>query len=133
MKQYKTALNHVLNIDDTKKELISTIKKTVCQEVNKMCTKKDSVLRSSNLLNFTWKGAYKELQNNCPVIMELLKAVVGKHEKKCPRIVASMGILLFTRNQQLNSFQGINSIMMFRGHVRTNVRTCKIVIITTMI
>ncbi|VDI63437.1 Hypothetical predicted protein [Mytilus galloprovincialis] len=38
MKQYKTALNHLLQIDEVKKELVNTVKKTINQEVNKVYT-----------------------------------------------------------------------------------------------
>jgi hypothetical protein len=32
-KQYKTALNHLLKIDDAKKELANTVRKTISREV----------------------------------------------------------------------------------------------------
>ncbi|CAC5365390.1 unnamed protein product [Mytilus coruscus] len=38
MKQYKTTLNHLLQIDEVKKELVNTVKKTINQEVNKVYT-----------------------------------------------------------------------------------------------
>jgi hypothetical protein len=46
--------------------------------------------------------------------------------KRTPRLVSSLGVLLFTRNQQMNSIQAINSVMMFRGHVRTKVLIYKV-------
>jgi hypothetical protein len=52
--------------------------------------------------------------------------VAGKSVKNVQRIVSSLGVLLFTRNQQLNTFQAMNSVLMFRGHVKTKVSLNKI-------
>ena len=123
MKQYKTALNHLIQIDEVKEELIGTIKKTINQEINQVCSEKTSMLRSTNIDQFKWKTAQKELLSICPTTLHLLKVIAGKGDKHMPRIVSCLGILLFTRNQQVNTLQTINSILMFRGHVRTRVGT----------
>ncbi|XP_052103401.1 uncharacterized protein LOC127736867 [Mytilus californianus] len=123
MKQYKTALNHLLQIDEVKKELVNTVKKTINQEVNKVCSDKNSVLRSSNIARFSWKTVHKQLLNTCPTTVDLLRLLAGKKENNVPRVVSSLAILLFSRNQQINTFQAINSVLMFRGHVRTKVYT----------
>jgi thioredoxin-like negative regulator of GroEL len=52
-KQYKTALNHLLKIDNAKKELASTVRKTIAREVQKLCNDKDSVFRGFNIKNFS--------------------------------------------------------------------------------
>lgn len=119
----KTALNHLLKIDDAKKELANTVRKTISREVQNLCNDKDSVFRGSNIKNFSWKSAHKELQKNCPVTIDLMKIICGnnKTEKLTPRLISSVGIMLFNRNQQMNAIQSINSVLMFRGHVRTRV------------
>ncbi|CAC5365421.1 unnamed protein product [Mytilus coruscus] len=119
MKQYKTALNHLLQIDEVKKKLVNTVKKTINQELNKVCSDKNSVLRSSNIARFSWKTVHKQLLNTCPTTVDLLKLLAGKKENNVPSVVSSLAILLFARNQQINTFQAINSVLMFRGHVRT--------------
>ncbi|VDI08139.1 Hypothetical predicted protein [Mytilus galloprovincialis] len=55
--------------------------------------------------------------------MDLLQTICGEKKKNEPRLVTSMAVLLFTRNQQMNTDQSINSVLMFRGHVRTKVYT----------
>lgn len=120
-KQYKTALNHLLQIDDAKKELSNAVKKKINHEIQLLCSFKDSVFRSSNLSKFTWNAANQELQSKCPLTHDILKIITGKNDKQKPRLVSSMGVLLFTRNQQMGTLQAINSVMMFRGHVRTKV------------
>lgn len=126
MKQYKTALNHLLQIPEVKKELVSCIKTTIKHEMTNLCVNKNSVLRSANIERFNWKTAHRELVTSCPTVVDLLMTVAGKSVKNVPRIVSSLGVLLFTRNKQLNTFQVINSVLMFRGHVRTKVSLNKI-------
>ncbi|XP_071135266.1 uncharacterized protein [Mytilus edulis] len=57
--------------------------------------------------------------------MDILSAIIGNNKKekllKTPRMVTSMGVLLFSRNRRMNTLQAINSVMMYRGHVRTRV------------
>ncbi|CAC5376272.1 unnamed protein product [Mytilus coruscus] len=120
-KQYKTALNHLLTIEDAKKELVNTVMKNISQEVQALCKNKESTFRGSNISRFSWKSANKELESNCPLTLEILKIVAGSFTKKkeTPRVVSSMAILLFNRNHQMNAVQSINSVFMFRGHVRT--------------
>ncbi|CAC5417649.1 unnamed protein product [Mytilus coruscus] len=122
-KQYKTALNHLLTIEDAKKELVNTVMKNISQEVQALCKNKESTFRGSNISRFSWKSANKELERNCPLTLEILKIVAGsfKKKKETPRVVSSMAILLFNRNHQMNAVQSINSVFMFRGHVRTRV------------
>jgi hypothetical protein len=79
-KQYKTALNHLLKIDDAKKELANTVRKTISREVQNLCNDKDSVFRGSNIKNFSWKSAHKELQKNCPVTIDLMKIICGNNK-----------------------------------------------------
>ncbi|CAC5384007.1 unnamed protein product [Mytilus coruscus] len=123
-KQYKTALNHLLTIEDAKKDLVNTVMKNISQEVQALCKNKESTFRGSNISRFSWKSANKELERNCPLTLEILKIVAGsfKKKKETPRrVVSSMAILLFNRNHQMNAVQSINSVFMFRGHVRTRV------------
>jgi hypothetical protein len=80
VKQYKTALNHLLKIDDAKKELASTVRKTISREVQNLCNDKDSVFRGSNIKIFSWKSAHKELQKNCPVTIDLMKIICGNNK-----------------------------------------------------
>ncbi|CAG2188905.1 unnamed protein product [Mytilus edulis] len=49
--------------------------------------------------------------------------IAGNKNKQIPRIVSSIAILLFNRNSQMGAIQAINSILMFRGHIRTKVYT----------
>ena len=75
------------------------------------------------ILKISRKSAPKELQKNCPVTIDLMKIICGnnKTEKLTPRLISSVGIMLFNRNQQMNAIQSINSVLMFRGYVRTRV------------
>ncbi|VDI02117.1 Hypothetical predicted protein [Mytilus galloprovincialis] len=82
MKQYKTALNHLLQIDKNKKELVNTVKKTINQEV---CSDKNSVLRSSKIARFLWKTVHNQLLNTCPTTVDLLRLLAGKEENKCTK------------------------------------------------
>jgi hypothetical protein len=125
MRQYRTALNHLLQIKGAKKELCKVLKKNINQEVQKLCSN-DSVFRSSNISKFSWKSAFKQLENDSPFIVDILSSIAGNNMKQTPRLVSSLGVLLFTRNQQMNSIQSINSVMMFRGHVRTKVLIYKV-------
>ncbi|CAC5368439.1 unnamed protein product [Mytilus coruscus] len=111
-KQYKTALNHLLTIEDAKKELVNTVMKNISQEVQALCKNKESTFRGSNISRFSWKSANKELERNCPLTLEILKIVAGsfKKKKETPRVVSSMAILLFNRNHQMNAVQSINSV-----------------------
>ena len=90
------------------------------------CVNKNSVLWSANIERCNWKTAHRELVTSCPTVVYLLMTVAGRSVKNVPRIVSSLGVLLFTRNQQLNTFQAINSVLMFREHVRTKVSLNKI-------
>ncbi|CAC5381732.1 unnamed protein product [Mytilus coruscus] len=65
----------------------------------------------------------KQLLNTCPTTVDLLKTSCWQKKNNVPRVVSSLAILLFSRNQQINTFQAINSVLMFRGHVRTKVYT----------
>jgi hypothetical protein len=127
-KQYKTALNHLLEIEDAKKELSNTIKKRLNREVQQLCTcsAKDSVFRSTNITKFSWKSAYEEFAKNCPLTHDFFSIISGNKEKQTYRLISSMGVLLFTRNQKMNTLQGINSVLMFRGHVRSRVSKLKL-------
>jgi len=86
----------------------------------------DSVFRSSNISKFSWKSAFKQSENDSPFIVDILSSIAGNNMKQAPRLISSLGVLLFTRNQQMNSIQAINSVMMFRGHVRTKVLIYKV-------
>ncbi|CAC5356294.1 unnamed protein product [Mytilus coruscus] len=56
--------------------------------------------------------------------MDFLHTVAGPSKlKQLPRVVSSVAILLFNRNMHMGALQVINSILMFRGHVRTKVYT----------
>lgn len=89
-KQYKTALNHLLKIDDAKKEFAITVRKTIAREVQNVCNDKDSLFRGCNIKTFSLKSAHKELQKNCPV-----KLICGsnKTEKLTPRLISSVGTM----------------------------------------
>ncbi|CAG2223428.1 unnamed protein product [Mytilus edulis] len=93
------------------------------QELQQICQAKDSVLRTKNLEKFSWKKAYNELKQTCPLVTELMLLIAGNKNKQIPRIVSSIAILLFNRNSQMGAIQAINSILMFRGHIRTKVYT----------
>ncbi|CAG2238189.1 unnamed protein product [Mytilus edulis] len=125
MKQYKTALNHLLQIDEVKRDLATTVKKTLDEEAQKLCRLKSSVFKVSNISKFTWRSAISQLENTCPITMDILSTIIGNNKKekslKTPRMVTSMGVLLFSRNRRMNTLQAINSVMMYRGHVRTRV------------
>ena len=122
MKQYKTAVNHLLKIEEVKKDIATTVKKLISHEISNLCKWKDCVLRLSNLFKFSWKAAYKQLKTVCPVTTDILETITGGKEVHMPRIVSSLSILLFTRNQSISTLQAINSVFMFRGHIRTRVR-----------
>ncbi|CAC5420040.1 unnamed protein product [Mytilus coruscus] len=122
MKQYRTAVNHMFALN-VKKEIGIVIKKKINKEITEVIKNKDTLLRSTNLSSFSWKSAYKQLENKCPLTMDLLQTICGEKKKNEPRLVTSMAVLLFTRNQQINTIQSINSVLMFRGHVRTKVYT----------
>jgi hypothetical protein len=126
MWQYKTAINQLLQIPEVTKELVSCIKTTIKHEMTNLCVNKNSVLRSANIERFNWDTAHRELVTSCPTVVDLLMTVEGKSVKNVQRIVSSLGVLLFTRNQQLNTFQAMNSVLMFRGHVKTKVSLNKI-------
>ena len=121
LKQYKTAINHLLQIEDLKKDIFQITKKKMSQELQQICQAKDSVLRTKNLEKFSWKKAYDELKQTCPLVTELMLLIAGNKNKQIPRIVSSIAILLFNRNSQMGAIQAINSILMFRGHIRTKV------------
>ncbi|XP_076073057.1 uncharacterized protein LOC143044781 [Mytilus galloprovincialis] len=124
LKQYKTALNHLLQIEELKKDLNQVIKKKISQEIQQICKYKDCVLRTKNIKQFSWKTACKQLESVCPLTMDFLHTVAGPSKlKQLPRVVSSVAILLFNRNMHMGALQVINSILMFRGHVRTKVYT----------
>ena len=133
MKQYKTALNHLLQIDEVKRDLATTVKKTLDEEAQKLCRLKSSVFKVSNISKFTWRSAISQLENTCPITMDILSTIIGNNKKekslKTPRMVTSMGVLLFSRNRRMNTLQAINSVMMYRGHVRTRVSKIHLVYI----
>ncbi|CAG2237709.1 unnamed protein product [Mytilus edulis] len=101
----------------------SNNQKKMSQELQQICQAKDSVLRTKNLEKFSWKKAYDELKQTCPLVTELMLLIAGNKNKQIPRIVSSIAILLFNRNSQMGAIQAINSILMFRGHIRTKVYT----------
>jgi hypothetical protein len=70
LRQYRTALNHLLQIKGAKKELCKVLKKNINQEVQKLCSN-DSVFRSSNISKFSWKSAFKQLENDSPFIVDI--------------------------------------------------------------
>lgn len=63
--------------------------------------------------------------------MDILSALIGnsKMDKlaKTQRMVTNMGVILLSRNWQMNTLQTINSAMMYRGHVRARVSTIHLV------
>ncbi|CAG2236321.1 unnamed protein product [Mytilus edulis] len=85
--------------------------------------KESSVLSTKNLEKFSWKKAYKELKQTCPLVTELMLLIAGNKSKQIPRIVSRIAILLFNRNSQMGAIQSINNILMFRDHIRTKVYT----------
>jgi hypothetical protein len=84
------------------------------------------LFRSTNITKFSWKSAYEEFAKNCPLTHDIFSIISGNKEKQTPRLVSSMGVLLFTRNQKMNTLQAINSVLMFRGHVRSRVSKLKL-------
>ncbi|CAC5390067.1 unnamed protein product [Mytilus coruscus] len=123
LKQYKTAINHLLQIEDLKKDIFQITEKKMNQELHQICQAKESVLRTKNLEKFSWKRAYNELKQTCPLVTEFMLLIAGNKNKQIPRIVSSIAILLFNRNSQMGAIQAINSILMFRGHIRTMIYT----------
>jgi hypothetical protein len=81
MRQYRTALNHLLQIKGAKKELCKVLKKNINQEVQKLCSN-DSVFRSSNISKFSWKSAFKQLENDSPFIVDILSSIAGNNMKQ---------------------------------------------------
>ncbi|CAG2250894.1 unnamed protein product [Mytilus edulis] len=86
-KQYTTALNHLLTIEDAKKELVNTVKKNISREVQALCKNKESTFRGSNISRFFWKSAKKELERNCPLTLEILNIVAGKIDSECSIVI----------------------------------------------
>ena len=121
MKQYKTAVNHLMQIEEVRKDIASTLKKNIVREITNFCKMKNCVLRLENLFSFSWNSAYRQLQAVCPITIDLMKTIAGGKQVQIPRVVSSLSVLLFTRNQSLSTLQAINSVFMFRGHVRTRV------------
>ncbi|CAG2202089.1 unnamed protein product [Mytilus edulis] len=102
LKQYKTVINHLLKIEDLKKDIFQITKNKMNHELQQICQAMQSVLRTKNLEKFKYE---RELTMN------------SKKHVNC------IAILLFNRNTHMGAKQAIDSILMFRGHIRTTVNT----------
>ena len=119
--RFKTACKYFSNHQQMRNEMIRIVKgiiKTECNHIVKPIVK--SILRKTE---FTHYDAVNEMQEYCPVSLDILSTMANcKSEvKKKIKIGNCFSILINTRNKNCNAGQKVNSILMYKGKVRTKV------------
>ena len=85
-------------------------------------------LKGKDILPFKIGEAYRELKHKCPTICSILNIIIKPAKrglKSEPRIYAAAMILLQTRNKNVNAFQKLSSLLLWKGKVKTLVSEIK--------
>ena len=128
-----------------RKAIVKVMGKVIREDMQRVCSKKTpSMLRKRSpaaLESFCWKDLSEELERTAPVFTQILTECVTRKRRKRSVVgksysaqdTAVMGvcaaILLRHRNQRLNLFQRIVSILMYSGHAPQRVSYYSLVFI----
>ncbi|XP_014675338.1 PREDICTED: uncharacterized protein LOC106815397 isoform X2 [Priapulus caudatus] len=124
MRQFKTAVNHLLTIPTALNCVKKSFSDIVEGESKVLCSPGSAnLLRyrdATSLSGFDWDISHNHLKEIAPNTMDIIGTICGK-KLVTPRIVSAMAVLLFTRNRSMCTVQSINSLFLFNRDVRSTV------------
>jgi hypothetical protein len=114
----------ISSIDSLTRSFKENILHELDKECIKLCTKSEPSELWKNcfddMAEFDWKKLASEMSCRCPLLLDLLLAVMKKTKEDLNYILPGLG-LMQTRNRELSLVQWLNTVLMTNGNAKKEV------------